>query len=153
MARIANPLKDFNFDIRVSVPFFNSFTVQECNTPDQKIDQVEHGETNHLVKTGGQVKYSNAKFKGIIDAQGPIDWVWDWFRTVQNVQQGGGAIPQVYKKTLTVEHFDVDGFTVIKTELWEGVWPCNLQGKNLKRIGSANVMDEYELSVDKVTLQ
>lgn len=153
MARIANPLKDFNFDVRVSVPYFNPFTVQECTTPDQTIDVVEHGETNHVIKTAGQIKYSNAQFKGIIDAQGPIDWVWEWFRQVQSITQGGGQLPQRYKKTLTVEYLDVDGISIVKTEVWEGAWPCNLKGKNFKRIGSENVMDEYEIAVDKVVLR
>lgn len=152
MARISNPQKNFNFDVKITAsPFFNPFTVQECTTPDSKIDQVEHGETNHVIKTAGQVKFSNAKLKGILDADGPIDWVWDWLISVQNVDTGGGDIPAVYKKTLYVEYYDVDGRTVLQTEIWTGAWPCDLAGKNLKRIGSENIMNELEISVDKVT--
>ncbi len=150
MARIDNPRKNFNFDVRVSVPFFNSFTVQECTTPDMDIDVVVHGEANHEIKTGGQVKYTNAKLKGIIDAANSLDWVWLWIRQVQDVMRGGGDLPQQYKKNLYIEYLDVDGQTVLETEIWEGAWPCKLNGKALKRIGSENIMNELEIAIDRI---
>jgi hypothetical protein len=151
MAIVKNPRKNFNFNVRVSTPFFNAFEVQEVDSPDTEIDVVEHGETNHVIKTGGQIKYSTGKIRGIIDAKpGALDWVWRWIKDVQNVDIGGGLIPSFYKKTLTLEYLDVNGITVIETEIWEGAWPSKLNGKQLRRIGSENIMNDLELCVDKV---
>ena len=150
MAVISNPRKNFNYRVRVSAPFYNPFEVQECETPSVDLDVVEHGESNHVIKTAGQIKYGNATLKGIISQGAVISWVQVWVRQIQDVLLGGGDIPDLYKKNLTIEYLAIDGRTVVETEIWMGAWPCKLNGKSLKSIGSENIMNELEICVDKV---
>lgn len=147
---ITNPRKNYNFKAIISAQYYNPFMVQELKTPDVDIDVVEHGQANSTIKTAGQIKYTNAQLKGIIPQEQGLDWVQVWIKDVQDILRGGGLVPNMYKKNLQVVYLGIDGKTVVETETWEGAWPCKLNGKDLKAIGSENIINDLELCVDKV---
>lgn len=147
MAIIDNPRKNFNFQI--SAAGLNPFLCQEVKSPDRNIDVVEHGETNHVIKTAGQIKYSMATIKTLLDGSSRFNWVFEWIRQCQDVYTGGGQLPQIYKRILTVDQLDVDHLTILNTEIWEGCWPSKVNGVELNRIGSANIIEELEICIDR----
>lgn len=147
MANVPNPRKNFNFSI--SIAGLNPFLAQEVDLPNHDVDVVEHGDTNYVVKTGGQAKFDNLKVKKISDATGPDNWVWDWQKQIQDVFAGGGDLPSNYKRTIIVEQFAPDGLTVINTWVYYGAWPNKINNSTFKRIGSENTMEEIEFCVDQ----
>lgn len=148
MANIPNPRKIFNFS--VSIPGLDPFLCQEFDVPDQDIDVVEHGDTNHLVPTGGLMKYSSAKMKKLSPATAPDNWIWDWMFQIQNVFTGGGDLPSNYTRTITVEQYSNDGVTVINTWVLLGAWPNKVNGSTFKRKDSENTMEDIEFKLEKM---
>lgn len=148
MAQIANPRKQFQFSIQT--PGLNPFLAQEVTSPDFEIEVVEHGDTNFKVKTGGIHTFGNITIGKISTALGSDNWVWDWIREVQDVMLGGGLIPQLYKRTVEIQFLSNDGVTIIDTLKCYGCWPCKINGIELKRLQSDNVMETIELCVDQV---
>lgn len=148
MANIANPRKQFNFSIFAAG--FNAFLAQKVTIPEQSIDVTEHGDTNYDVKTGGRVKYGAIIIEQIMTAIGPDNWVESWMNQVQNVFLGGGFLPIIYKRNLTIDEFSNDGVTLINQ--WEcfGCWPSKRNGIELNRRGSDNTLKTMELQVDQI---
>ena len=156
MAQVANPRNGFNFRITLMNSrgiILNNFLVQEVNLPEPSVDSVEHGDMNYLVKTGGLKKYGAMKIKKICpaDLTGLLDnFIWSWISDVQNENLGGGELPSIYKKTVRVEQLGTDGFSVLSTNTYEGCWPIRVNGIDLSRMQSSNIIEEFELSVDRM---
>ena len=147
MAIVANPHKQFNY--RVSIEGLLPVYAQKVRTPDKDIEIVMHGEGNKDIKTGGKIKIGKLTIEKIIPATGVRDlWADAWLRIVQDSRLGGGAPPQVYKRTVIVELLDVDGVTPIKIMNFYGCWPSKVNGLELDAMGSDNTAENIELEVD-----
>jgi len=147
MAQVSNPHKKFQFSIFIFG--MNPFLAQKVTMPERSVDQVEHGEGNHLIKTGGLLKLGNLMVDKIRNASFPDKLIWAWLATVQNEVTGGGAIPEVYKKAVQVQILSTDGVSVVETRTFVGVWPCKINGIELDRLSSDNTIESIEFSVDQ----
>lgn len=148
MANIANPRKQFNFSIFAAG--LNPFLAQKVTIPEISIDVVEHGDTNYDVKTGGRKKLGPIVIEQIMTAIGPDNWVESWINQVQNEFLGGGFLPIIYKRNLTIDEFSNDGVTLINQHLCFGCWPSKRNGIELNRRGSDNTLKTLELQVDQI---
>ena len=148
MANIANPRKQFNFSIYA--PGLNPFLAQKVTIPEVSIDVVEHGDTNYDVKTGGRKKIGTILIDQISPATGPDNWVETWMNQVQNEILGGGFLPSIYKRNLTIDEYSTDGVTIINQHECFGCWPSKRNGIELNRRGSDNTLKSIELQVDQV---
>ena len=146
MAQIDNPRKVFNFSI--FVPGLNPFLAQEVTLPDTGLAVTTHGDTNFDVKTGGRLEVGTLMVDKISPATSPDSWVFQWINTIQNAALGGGALPSLYKRTLRVEEYSNDGFTVLNTHEYQGCWPSKMNGIKLSRVSSDNTMTSVEFQVD-----
>lgn len=147
-ANIANPRKNFNFSIFAAG--LNPFLAQKVTIPERSFDVVEHGDTNYDVKTGGRAKFGNILIEKISTATGPDNWVESWMNQVQNVFLGGGFLPQIYKRNLTIDEYSTDGVTIINQHQCYGCWPCKVNGVELNRRGTDNTLQSIELCVDQI---
>lgn len=148
MAQISNPRKQFNFTITIAG--LNPFLAQSVVIPEQSFDVTEHGDTNFLVKTGGLKKFGKIIIEKISRATAPDNWLNNWMSEVQDTALGGGLLPSAYKRTVIIEQFSNDGVTVINRWACYGCWPSKRDGIDLKRTGSDNTMEKFELEVDEV---
>jgi phage tail-like protein len=147
MAEIANPHKKFQFSIFLFG--MNPFLCQKVTLADRDIEQVEHGEGNHLIKTAGQVKIGNLTIEKISNASLPEKIIWAWITLVQNEFTGGGALPEIYKKAIQVQKLSTNMRTPIGTWNYTGVWPKKINGIELDRVSSDNTIESIEFSVDR----
>lgn len=147
MAQIANPKKAFNFGIIAAG--LNPYSAQEVNVPDYELDVVEHGDTNHKIKTAGMMNFGNVTITKLRPMGQADNWIWTWIQLIQNVYTGGGALASVYKRDLDIVQYGYDNLTV--TDRWEieGAWPVRINNMALSRTTSENSMETVELSVDR----
>ena len=150
MAQIENPRKEFNFSIQIAPAPINPFLAQKVDIPEISIDQTEHGDTNHDIKTGGRVKFSNVTISKIMTTSGADNYMFDWAYSVQDAIIGGGLTPTAYKRTVTITELAEDGTSVLNTWILMGCWPTKINGMKLDRQSSDNTMETIELSVDKI---
>jgi len=149
MAKFANPRKKFNFSIQISPDPINPFLFQKVTPPDGTIEKVSHGDTNHDIKTAGRVEYGNLICEKLLSSSAGDNYMWSWFDTCQSSVIGGGAVPDIYKKIITVVELAEDGATVLNTWVCEGCWPCSIPGSELDRNASDNTIENVEFSIDK----
>jgi phage tail-like protein len=147
MANVSNPHKKFQFSIFLFG--MNPFLAQKVTTAGRAIDQVEHGEGNHVIKTAGMVKLENVTVEKISNASLPDKLIWAWITLIQNEITGGGAIPEVYKKGFQIQKLATDMVTPIGTWNYLGAWPCKINGTELDRVSSDNTIESIEFSVDQ----
>ena len=152
MAIVSNPRKSFNFSLTfVGVPI-EPFLFQEADLPDRDIDVVEHGDTNHDIKTGGRNKVGNVTLSKLLRTTRTAEslYFWSWMDMIQNPFIGGGLTPNAYYRTLLLEEFAEDGMTVInRWEIYEA-WPFKINGQNHKRQSSDNTIEKVELACNNV---
>lgn len=148
MANIANPRKQFQFSI--SAPGLNPFLAQKVTIPEESFDVTEHADTNFDVKTAGRRKVGKLMIDKISTALGPDNWIDDWINEVGNTFLGGGLIPAVYKRTVTIDEYSNDGVTIINSYICYGCFPSKRNGIELDRKGSDNTLQSIELEVDQV---
>lgn len=147
MAQLANPRKQFNFNITVAG--LNSFLAQKVSIPEQSFDVTEHGDTNFLVKTGGIKKFGKITIEKISRATGPDNWLNNWMSEIQDTALGGGLLPSGYKRTVIIEQYSTDGVTVINRYAAYGCWPSKRDAIDLSRTGNDNTMEKFELECDE----
>ena len=150
MAQIDNPRKNFQWSIAIAPFPMNPWLAQKVNIPDISIDIVEHGDTNHDIKTGGRVKFTPIQIDKIMTTDGSDNYFFDWAASVQDSLIGGGLPPQQYKRTVTITELAEDGQTIINTWIGTGCWPSKINGIDLDRQGSDNTIESVELCVDKL---
>lgn len=154
MANISNPRKLFCFSIRVIGAPIQPFLFQQVSIPEAEVDQVEHGDLNYDVKTGGRKKFGDCKLEKLLTttstSQGEHTYFWDWQNFVQNASVGAGAVPTLYKRTLEVKELAEDLTTVLNTWILIGCWPKKISGFDFDRMKSDNTIESVELSVDLV---
>jgi len=148
MAHVANPRKDFMFSITFPSFPLEPFLVQKVDLPETDTDQVNHGDTNHDIKTAGRVKYGNIELEKILTTSGSDTYFWDWQASCQDSLLGGGLTPKQYKRTCIINELAEDGTTIINTWVASGVWPCKIKGQKQDRKSSENTMEGVSLSVD-----
>tara|TARA_R110000772_G_scaffold149660_2_gene260367 strand:- start:556 stop:1017 length:462 start_codon:yes stop_codon:yes gene_type:complete len=151
MAKISNPRKKFNFTIQIPSAPLPPFLVQNVEIPDREIESVEHGDTNHDIKTGGRIKIGNITLEKIATTTGSDSYFEDWMATVQDAITGGGLAPTLYKKTILITELAEDGTTALNIWTAEGCWPTKRNGISLDRTESDNTIESVELSVDRLT--
>jgi len=147
MAQVVNPHKKFLWSITLFG--MNPFTAQKVTLPDRDIDAIEHGEGNHVIKTAGMVKLGTLKVDRIFSASAPNRLFWDWINIIQNEIVGGGAIPDIYKKTAQVQFLSTDGISIKNSYTFGGLWPSKINGIELDRVSSDNTVETIEFQVDE----
>ncbi len=150
MAQIANPRKKFNFTIEVVGFPFDPFLAQKVTIPEREIEVVEHGDTNHDIKTAGRNKYGMIRIEKIMTTTGSDTFFEDWMSQAQNVILGGGLTPQAYKRILTISELAEDGQSLINQWICTGVWPSRRDEIDLDRNESDNTIESVELCVDVI---
>ncbi len=148
MAKISNPRKRFNFSIQVQPAPINPFLCQNVTLPERTMEQVEHGDTNHNIKTAGKVSFSNLQIGKILTTSGADNYMYDWAQSCQDSVVGGGLLPDQYKRVVTVTELAEDGTSILNTWVCTGCWPQRINGQELDRMSSDNTMENLELSVD-----
>jgi len=128
----------------------NPWLAQKVNIPDISVDIVEHGDSNHDIKTGGRKKYTTINIDKISTTDGPDNYFFDWCAGVQDVVIGGGLPPSAYKRIVTIYEYSEDGQTIINTWILTGAWPSKINGIELSRTASDNTIESVELCVDKI---
>lgn len=171
MAKNANPRKNFNFSIQIVGESFDPFLAQKVDVPEREIEVVEHGETNHNIKTGGRVSFGNLVMEKILTTTPNLDahtYFEDWMASIQDPVLGGGLVPTNkaidktfgYKRDIIVYEFAESGVSItaaglpISTPLnvWylKGCWPSKRDAITLDRTASENTIERLEFSVDFV---
>lgn len=148
MAKVKNPRKVFNFSIKFPKHPINSYLCQKVTLPDIEVEQVNHGDVNHDVKTAGRVSISNLIVEKLSTTSGSDTWIHDWLMSCQDIILGGGNVPDTYKETCIVCELAEDGVSVLNTHIYNGVWPCKFTGVELDRNSSENIIEKVEFSVD-----
>jgi len=151
MANIVNPRKLFQFSIYA--PGLSPFLAQEVTIPEESIDVDEHGDTNFNVKTGGKKKIGKLIIQKIMLATLPELWVYNWMNEVQSTSFGGGLLPSIYYKNLTIDEYSVDGITILNTWTLIECWPSNRAAIDLKRAETGNTIERCEFEVNEVVKQ
>lgn len=147
MAQVSNPHKKFQFSVFIFG--LNPFMCQKVTTSERSIDQVEHGEGNHKIKTAGQINLGNVTIENLVLSQVNNKAIWTWIKLVQDEITGGGTTPEVYKKAFQIQKLGVDLVTPIGTWTYIGAWPCKINGIELDRMSSDNTIESVEFSVDQ----
>ncbi len=150
-AHIKNPRKKFLFQLTFVNHPINSYLFQSVNLPEITIEQVEHGDINRSVKTGGRITTGNMTARKLETTAGADLWLWDWLKSIQDDILGGGLTPAQYFETVRVDELAEDGKTIINTHLCEEVWPCKVNGQELDRMSSDNTLEDIEFSVGVCT--
>lgn len=145
MAVISNPRKVFAFSIQFAG--LNEFLAQEVVVPDMEIEPVEHGEFNRLVKTGGLYKVGMLTIDKISPADQLDNWVWSWFRQVQDGLAGRGGLPSNYYRAGSVVQFAPDQITPVAQWDFLEAWPTKINGLEFSRVKSENTVERIELSI------
>ena len=150
MAKFANPRKKFNWSIQIVPEGINPFMFQKVTVPDLEIEQDNHGDTNHDIKTAGRVSYSNIKAEKLLPSNVSDTYMWAWADSCQSSTIGGGLTPAEYKKTIEIVELAEDGVTQLNRFIATGVWPCKVNGMEYDRGSSGNSIESVEFSVDKL---
>ena len=171
MAKNANPRKNFNFSIQIVGESFDPFLAQKVDIPEREIEVVEHGETNHNIKTGGRVSFGNLIMEKILTTTPNLDahtYFEDWMASVQDPVLGGGLVPRNktidqafgYKRDILIYEFAESGvqvtqqggapFQTVPLNTWylRGCWPSKRDAITLDRTASENTIERLEFSVD-----
>jgi len=150
MAKISNPRKQYNFSIQIAPLPINPFLCQKVEIPERTIEQVEHGDVNFSVKTGGRSVFGNLMLEKLMTTSGADNYFWDWAASVSDAIIGGGLVPSEYKRVITVTELAEDGTSILNTWVCTGCWPQKINGQSLDRMSSENSVESVELSVDTV---
>lgn len=150
MAKVSNPRKKFLWQITFVNHPLNPYLFQNVTIPEISIDQVEHGDINHSIKTGGRAVIGNLTAQKLETTSGSDVWLWNWLMSVQDILLGGGLIPDQYKEAVKIDELAEDGVSVLNSWICSGVWPCRVNGQNLDRMSSDNTLEDLEFSVDEL---
>ncbi len=150
MAQISNPRKVFNFSVQIAPIPIDPFLAQKVTIPEQSIDVVEHGDTNHDIKTGGRRKFGMIMMEKLMTTSGADNYMFDWLQSVQDATIGGGLVPPFYKRVMTIFELAEDGSSILNTWICTGVWPNKINAIDLNRQESDNTIESIEFCVDVI---
>lgn len=148
MARVANPRKVFNFMIEVDG--IDQFAVQVATPPTVGIEAVEHGDTNHTIKTAGRLTVGDFTVQKLKPLPSSDVWAWRWLKRAQDFKKGGGELPINYKKTIVIRELSTDNSTTANRWILEGCWVKEVSQTDFDRMSSDNVIETVVFSVDTV---
>lgn len=148
MAHVANSRKGFNFTIFFPGFPLEPFLCQRVTIPETSVDQVEHGDANYSIKTGGRKIFGNIILEKIMTTSGPDNYFWDWMLMVQDAVVGGGLVPPAYKRTIIISELAEDGASVINEWNAQGCWPTKIKDMDLDRMKPDNTIESLEISCD-----
>lgn len=151
MAQVANTRKVFNFQIEIDG--VNQFEVQKVTVPTPEVEAVEHGDTNHSVKTAGRIKVEDMVFEKLRPLPTTDTWAWDWLKRAQDFDNGGGELPENYKKQVVIKEMSTNNTTTVNKWIADGVWPKKISQSDFDRMSSDNIIETITFSVDKVKRQ
>lgn len=150
-AKIKNPRKKFLWRIVFNEHPIESYLFQSVQLPEVSIEQVEHGDINRSVKTGGRISVGNLTCRKLETTEAGGDtWLWDWMLSCQDLLLGGGLRPAEYWTSAELFELAEDGTTVLNSWFLTEVWPCRLNGQELDRMSSENTIEEIEFSVGTI---
>ena len=147
MANFSNPRKKFQWRVSFASLKGNEFEFQRVTLPDIELDVVEHGEINSPVKTPGMVHFSNLVCEKLKPNNANDNALRVWIHSIQNAMLGVGLPIDVAKDSDTIELVDELGITTEK-HIVDGIWPCKINGLELDRMSSDNVIETIEFAVD-----
>ncbi len=172
MAKNYNPRKKFNFSVEIVGAPIDPFLVQSVEIPEREIEVVEHGETNHSIKTGGRVSFGMIILEKIFTTDlsaAAHTYFEDWMEFIQNPAIGGGAAPfpntatptSGYKRDIIITEFPESGIavnqatgiptgTVLQAWTCKGCWPSKRDAIDLNRNESDNTIEKIELCTDYI---
>lgn len=148
MAKVSNPRKRFLWQLTFVKHPLNPYLFQNITLPEINVEQVEHGDVNYSVKTGGRVTTGNLMAEKLLTTSGSDTWFLDFLYSVQDPFIGGGLIPDQYKESVKVDELAEDGVSILNSWILTGVWATRLNGQELNRMSSDNTVDTIEFSVD-----
>lgn len=175
MAKNTNPRKKFNFSIQIVGAPIDPFLVQSVEIPEREIEVVEHGETNHSIKTGGRVSFGMIVLEKILTTDLSAlahTYFESWMASVQNPVVGGGLNPggpgasaagiaSGYKRSIIITEFPESGIAASASgaptgafiNQWTcfGCWPSKRDPIDLNRNESDNTIEKIELCTDYIT--
>lgn len=148
---VSNPRKGFNFSIEIINQFGTlNWLAQKVTLPDRDIDVVEHGDSNHSIKTGGRVNYNALTIEKLMTTSGPATFFHDWSKLIADCVIGGGIIPSAYKSQIIVIELAEDHATPLNKWTYFGAWPSKINGLPLDRLSSENSLEVIELQIDEM---
>lgn len=147
MAKINNPRKAFNYSIAFPNHPINVYLVQKVTLPDIEVEQVTHGDLNRDVKTPGRVTVGDLIIEKLCTTAGSDTWAHDWLMSCQDIILGGGAVPSTMWETMVVNELAEDGVTILNSHVYNEVWPKKINGLELDRTTSENIVEHVEFSV------
>ena len=150
MAEFNNIRKKFNWSITLTNSTIGSFLFQKVTLPDQEIEQVEHGESNHSVKTPGRVTVGNMICEKLMPSDAGDARIWAWFDACQSSSLGGGEPAANVKHSAILQELNEDGSIILNEWQIEGIWPARLPGMEFDRSSSDNTIENIEFSVDTI---
>lgn len=148
--KVSNPRKKFLWKMTFVKHPIEPYLFQTATVPEVFIDQTEHGDINHPIKTGGRIHVGNLVVGKLLTTSGSDTWMWSWMMSVQDLLLGGGLTPNEYKETVKLDELAEDGVSILNSWLLEGVWPCRVNGMELDRMSSDNTIENIEFSVDGI---
>lgn len=147
MAQIANTRKVFNF--RVEILGLNQFEIQKVTLPEIEVEKVEHGDTNHSIKTAGRVTVGDMVWEKLRPLPTPDNFAWTWLQQAQNIMSGGGQLSTGYKRNVVIKEMDTTGTITVNKWMCEGTWVTKLGQADMDRQASDNIIETITLSVDR----
>lgn len=148
MAQIANTRKVFNFIVEIAG--INQFEIQKVTLPEVEVEKVEHGDTNHSIKTAGRITFGDLVLEKIRPLPQADVWAWTWLTQSQNAITGGGLLPINFKRTIVVKEMDNTGNVAVNRWICEGCWVTKVAQSDFDRMSSDNIVETITLNVDKV---
>jgi phage tail-like protein len=147
MAQIANTRKVFQFVVEVAG--LNQFEVQTVELPEIEVEAVEHGDTNHSIKTAGRITTGDMTFEKVRPLPQTDKWAWEWLNTAQDPFTGGGSLPLNHKQIIIVKEMDTTQTTTINSWYLEGCWVKKVSQSKMDRMSSDNIIETIIFSVDR----
>lgn len=145
--KIANTRHAFGFIIEIDG--LNQYLVQKIQIPEEEIEVVAHGDTNHDVKTGGRYKIGDIVLDKLKALPTSDMWAKQWMNTVQNPTLGGGSLPLDYKKIVIIREMDTTGTIAVNSYIFEGCFPTKISHSDFDRNSSDNMIETVTLSTDR----
>jgi len=145
--RVANPRKIHNFFL--SIDGVDQFEIQEMSFPELSLDVVEHGDTNYIVKTPGILKIGTIQLKKLKRMETTDTWAITWLFGGQNPIIGGGILPSLLVRTITIEEREASNTITVGRIVWEGAWCSNVGQNAYSRMQSENIIQDITLQVEK----
>jgi len=148
MATDVNPRKKYQF--ACSFDGLNDRYCQKIKLPDVSFDSDEHGDGPIVIPTHGLKKYSTLTLEKLENVLGPDDWIWSWVYLMQDEGLGGGLPPIAIQKTIRITQRDYSMVNSLAVYEFQGCWPEKVNGIELDKVSSDNIMQTIEFKITRM---